>query len=377
MKTRRPAIGFEGQTKGLPHALQNVGVTAAILLAAIGLCLLLDQIDDVDHADAYVSMVFVLAILLVARSTDGYAYGVAASLAGVLLVNYFFTYPYFAFNFTLPGYPITMICMLGVSILTSTLTSRIKRQQHAYMEAEREKTRSNLLRAVSHDLRTPLTSILGANSAIMENDDSLTREQRLKLRGEINEEALWLIRMVENLLTITRIDGSREARIVKTSEAVEEVVAEAVAKFAKRFPHVAFEVRAPDTLLLCPMDAILIEQVLVNFLENAALHAVGMTHVALSVEQRGGRVRFAVRDDGCGIPRDQLAHLFDGSPRAAGTSDDHKRNMGIGLSVCNSIIRAHGGSLEAVNCAAGGAEFSFTLPLEEDHRGESEPYLGH
>lgn len=206
---------------------RNLFLTTILLFATMALCLLLTQIDGVEKSNDYVPMLFVLSVLLVSRFTDGYFYGVAASFAGVLLVNYVFTYPYFAFNFSLPGYPIAILCMLTVSVLTCTLTTTIKHQEQARREADREMIRSNLLRAISHDLRTPLTSILGANSVLMENGDSLSVEQKRKLHQEIDSDAQWLIRMVENLLTITRIRQDRDcaAKIEKTPEIVEEVLA--------------------------------------------------------------------------------------------------------------------------------------------------------
>lgn len=356
------------QSRGSWSVVKN-GLTIAIILAAsVGICLLLRLIDDAEHADAYVTMIFVLAAFLIARTTEGFVPGIVASFIGVLAVNYIFTFPYFAFNFTLPGYPVTILCMLAVSILTSTLTSQIKRQRMVYVEAEREKMRGNLLRAVSHDLRTPLTSILGANSVLMENDDRLSHAQRMQMHREINEDAEWLIRMVENLLAITRIDSDGATKIAKTNEAVEEVVAAAVGKFRKRFPGVRIDVRVPDELLLCPMDAILIEQVLVNLLENAALHARGLTRIEATVTREGTHAQFSVADDGCGIPKDRLQHLFKGTVVPSSEPvDAQKRSMGIGLSVCSSIIHAHGGTLNAVNLPEGGARFFFTLPLEEEN----------
>ena len=188
--------GDEIRSGGARRALKNVVCTILILAAAAGVCFFLRGIDGVESSDAYVSMVFVLAVLLVSRFTDGYRYGVTASLIGVLAVNYVFTYPYFEFNFFLPGYPIAIACMLAVSILTCTLTARIKQQEQARRDADREMIRGNLLRAISHDLRTPLTSILGANSALMENGDKLNPAQRQRLHEEIENDAQWLIRMV-------------------------------------------------------------------------------------------------------------------------------------------------------------------------------------
>ena len=121
-----------------------------------------------DPTGGFVSMIFVLMVVLVARLTDGYVYGVTASFIGVICVNFVFTYPYLAFNFTMTGYPVTFLTMLSVSLIVSTLTSQIKQQEQLRMETERETMRANLLRAVSHDLRTPLTSIAGSTSAILE-----------------------------------------------------------------------------------------------------------------------------------------------------------------------------------------------------------------
>ena len=125
---------------------------------------------------------------------------------------------------------------------------------------------------MSHDLRTPLTSILGASSAILENDSVLTAKERLTLLGEIHEDAEWLVGMVENLLTVTRVDGAVGANLNKVPEAAEEVVAEAVSKFRKRFPERVISASVPDDLLMVPMDAMLIKQVIINLLENVAFH---------------------------------------------------------------------------------------------------------
>ncbi len=352
---------------------RNLFLTTILLFATMALCLLLTQIDGVEKSNDYVPMLFVLSVLLVSRFTDGYFYGVAASFAGVLLVNYVFTYPYFAFNFSLPGYPIAILCMLTVSVLTCTLTTTIKHQEQARREADREIIRSNLLRAISHDLRTPLTSILGANSVLMENGDSLSVEQKRKLHQEIDSDAQWLIRMVENLLMITRIRQDRDcaAKIEKTPEIVEEVLAEAVTKHCKRFPDSPVKVHVPEEMLICPMDAMLIEQVLINLLENAVTHAKHATEILVSAEKEGdAAVTFTVSDNGCGVEPEALAHLLEDHGRTSAQTSDSKRNMGIGLSVCNAIIRAHGGSMHAENRDGGGLSVHFRLPAKESEDGE-------
>ena len=345
--------------------VSNVIRTLLFLSAATGICILLRMIDN---RDTYVPMLFILFVFLVARYTDGFWYGVGASLAGVLLVNYLFTYPYFNFNFTLAGYPITILCMLVVSTATSMLTTQNKRQEQIRIEAEKEKTRSNLLRAVSHDLRTPLTSILGAISAVIEKVKILGSEERLNLLHDAQDDARWLIKMVENLLTITRIDADENARLYKEPEAVEELIASAAAKHRKRFGEPPLSVSIPSELLMVPMDAVLIEQVITNLLENAVLHAKGANRIMLSVRREDSNAVFEVSDNGAGIPEKLLPHIFDGYFRQNYEEEgDSKRNMGIGLSVCETIVRAHNGTMSAFNKEGGGAVFRFVLPLGEEY----------
>ena len=176
----------------------------------------------------------------------------------------------------------------------------------------------------------------------------------------MREEAEWLIRMVENLLSVTRIYGGR-VHIVKTPTVLEELIDSVLIKFRKRYPGQAVTVEIPDEFLTVPMDAVLIEQVLINLLENAVQHAVGMRQLWLRVACRDGQAIFEVEDDGCGIPRDKLGELFNGRMDGA---DGHKF-MGIGLSVCATIIKAHGGGITAENRREGGALFRFWLALED------------
>ncbi len=170
----------------------------------------------VSNSDFHVPMLFVLAVLFISLLTDGYVYGIIASMAAVIGVNYIFTYPYFALNFTITGYPMTFLTMLAVSICVSALTTRIKKQEQIRLEVEKEKTRANLLRAISHDIRTPLTSIVGSASGILENQKVLTQEREMELVQDIKDEAQWLIRIVENLLSVTGSMGKMPGSIRRT-----------------------------------------------------------------------------------------------------------------------------------------------------------------
>ena len=348
-------------------AVRDPLVTAGLLAAAAGACLLLGRLDATGHGhgDGFAPMLFFLAVYLTARFTSGYGWSIAASLASVLCVNFLFTYPYYAFNFSLPGYPVTITCMLAVSLLTSALTARVRQQELLRAEAEREKLRSNLLRAVSHDFRTPLTSILGANSMLRDSGPAMSAEERAKLHDGIDEDAQWLIRMVENLLTVTRIqpDGGG-GRINKTPQLVEEIMAEAVDKFHRHFPDQTVQVSAPEEPALCPMDPMLIEQVLLNLLENIVLHAQNATHAELRAAAEEARVVFCVADDGQGVTPELTRTLF--TPRPVAEEGDQKRNMGIGLSTCRAIVRAHGGEMWAGLREGGGLTVYFALPTKEE-----------
>ena len=344
-----------------PFSRRDLLVSAIILSCAFGLCNLLRLAGS---SDGFASPIFVLAVLLVSRLTTGYLFGLIASLLGVVCVNFVFTYPYWAVNFTLSGYPLTFLTFLVVSIMTGTLTAQAKQRERLRAENEKEKMRANLLRSVSHDIRTPLTAILGATSAVLENPE-MSPEDRSILLEDVRDDAQWLIRVVENLLSITRI-GSDQASIAKSPEAAEEVLGEAARKFRRRFPQVSVSVTAPESLLMVPMDPILIAQVLSNLLENAVLHGGTTTAISLSVQKEGDFARFSVRDNGRGIPESALPTLFDGTMKHSETpTSDGKRNMGLGLSVCLAIVRAHGGAMEARNLETG-AEFSFRLPLNKE-----------
>ena len=335
------------------------------MVATLFVCFLLNlAIQQVYHTRTLIPMIFVLGVFLVSWKTQGYFWGIAASLISVLLVNYTFTYPYWAFDLTSPECIFSAVVMLVVAIMTGTLTTQLKVQEKIRAEIERERMRGNLLRAVSHDLRTPLTSIYGASSAIVENSDALTLEQRLKLTQEIREDAQWLIRMVENLLSVTRIDDGK-VQIKKTPTVLEELIDTVILKFRKHFPDQKVIVQIPDNFIVIPMDAMLIEQVLVNLLENAVNHAVGMTELYLTVEEKEMQAVFTVTDNGCGISADRIEKLFTGYlERVDQPLDGTRHNMGIGLSVCAAIIKAHGSEIFAENRPEGGARFTFSLERE-------------
>ena len=347
---------------GLTCSGRDLAIAFGLYLAAVVLCLFLRNIDL--HQDTtYVAVIFLLDVFLTAYWTNGYVLGIITAVAGVFSVDYIFTYPYWHISFTLTGFPLTFLVMMTISILTATVTSRAKQMEQIRRDAEREKMYADLLRAVSHDIRTPLTGIVGATNVLLEQDGTLTQEQREQLLRSTNEDAQWLIRIVENLLSITRINAE-EARVKKAPEAAEEVIGSAVAKTHKHYPDVDVQVSVPDELMLVPMDPLLIEQVLVNLMENAVIHG-GTSRIDIALTQQGEDAVFTVSDNGRGIPLHLLGKLFDGAARSDRTSDG-KRSMGIGLSVCRTVVQAHGGTIRGENKKDGGACFTVTLPMKGD-----------
>ena len=296
--------------------VRDAAVMLLTLLAAYAMVMLTQAV--MGRIEGVAMLIFMLAVFVTSMYTEGYAWGVAASLISVLAVNFAFLSPYFAFN---------------------------------------------LLRAVSHDLRTPLTSIYGACSTVIENYDSLDKEKTIKLLGEACSDAQWLTRMVENLLSVTRID-SEKVTVQKTPTVLDELLDTVLVKFRKRYPEIPVELETPDAFIVIPMDSMLIQQVLMNLLENAALHAEGMTKLTLKVFTVGNRAVFEVTDDGCGIPRERLKTLFSGTDPDV-PADSRKHGMGIGLSVCAAIIKAHGGEIKAESRLGEGTTIRFWLETEE------------
>ena len=338
------------------------GLYMLVILAVVFCVNLLLQ--ELFQTRTMVSMIFVLGVFLVAWKTQGYFWGLVASLISVLAVNYAFTYPYYAFDLISPECISSAVVMLIVAIMTGTLTTQLKQQEKMKAEAEKERMRGNLLRAVSHDLRTPLTGVYGACSVMIDSFDELSREQHLKLLTDVRSDAQWLVRMVENLLSVTRIDGGH-VRLTKHDTVLEELIDAVLVKFRKHYPDQQVQVQIPEEFVMIPMDAMLMEQVLMNLLENAVFHAVGMKHLWLQVELHSDRAVFTVADDGCGIPTDRMENLFNGLHNSGTPTDTGRSNMGIGLSVCSAIVKAHGSEMQAKNRPEGGAEFCFALELEE------------
>ena len=350
--------------KKYKHAVWDGIFTLATLIFVFVINILIVEVFD---TRSLIPMIFVLGVFVVSLKTQGFFWGITASILSVLAVNYAFTFPYYAFDLISPECLFSAVVMLIVAIMTGTLTSQLKIQEKIKAEGEMERMRANLLRAVSHDLRTPLTSIYGSASAIIENYDSLSSKQHIKLLTDVQKDSQWLIHMVENLLSVTRIDTNR-VQLTKTPTVLEELIDSVLIKFKKRCPEQTVTLSIPEDFISIPMDPILIEQVILNLLENAVYHAHGMTELILNVEVNSTHASFYIIDNGCGIPLEIKDKIFSGymKPTDAPT-DGSRNNMGIGLSVCSTIIKAHGSEMHGENRLNGGAQFYFSLEMEKEN----------
>lgn len=321
--------------------LNDVLITIGMLILSLIVCLNVQNAPGTQHL---IPAIFTVSVFITTLLTHGYLYGVVASLVSVLAVNYVFTFPYFKFNFTIHDNFFSAVIMLTVTLITSALTTKIRKHEKLMADTEKEKMRANLLRAISHDLRTPLTTIYGSSSAIVENYEKLSKEEHIELAKGIMQDAEWLTHMVENLLSVTRIDGEG-MKLVKMPIVLDELIDSALVKFKKRYPGQDVLIEIPDEFVLVPVDPVLIEQVIMNLLENAVKHAKGMTFLALQVTVDDKQVHFEVSDDGSGFSN---------------------KHVGIGLSVCESIVKAHNGRFFTKNRMGGGAVVGFSLDKEEN-----------
>lgn len=497
----------------------NLAITIIIM---IGTTFLSFSFRFIGFHESNIIVTYILGVLIVAKQTDGYLYGIIASIIGVLTFNFFFTEPYYTFYVHRADYPVTFVIMLIAAMITSTLTVKVKReamlsfsreqktqslyqinkhllqvrtmtqiaevggrdigrllnrtviiatrnpededyapfiythhndergdllisdkemqaiseafktgkpvgastssfsecfayyfpikghgsvlgvigiacfnhqylseeqiklletvttqialaiereqswekQQKSKIDVERERVKGNLLRAISHDLRTPLTSILGATSTILDNDHILDSKIKRELLQNVYEDTSWLIHTVENILSITRIDEGR-IEIVKNMEAIEEIVGEAVSRIKKLSSNHTIKINIPEELIIIPMDGMLIEQVLINLIDNAIKYTPYESTIEVKVYLINNKVVFEVSDNGGGIKEENKEVIFDRFYSNALGNDTEKRGTGLGLAICKSIIAAHDGEISVFNNFSGGATFRFILDSKE------------
>jgi two-component system sensor histidine kinase KdpD len=362
-------MSFLDHTLSIP---MNILRSVSILTGATLLSMLFHRLG---FTDPNIIMVYILGVLLISITTSHRIYGLISSIASVLLFNFIFTVPRFSFAAYGTGYPVTFVVMFLTAFITGTFAGRCKEQadearrlskekEEAAVLAKSEQLRANILRSISHDLRTPLTTISGNASNLLSNGSYFDEETKQQIYTDIYEDSLWLIDLVENLLYATRIEEGQ--MVLRTSaELVSEIVEEALEHV--RHKANTHEIRASyeDDLLLVKADAKLVVQVIVNIVDNAMKYTPTGTLVEITSRKVGDMVEIRIADDGPGIPGEEKEKIFDkfycGDHKVA----DNRRSLGLGLYLCKAIVEAHGGQIWVEDHKPSGAVFCFTLPLEE------------
>lgn len=319
-------------------------------------------------------MVYLLGTLLVATRGHRGPAALAASLS-VLTFDFCFVPPRFTFTVADIQYVWTFLVMFVVAMIISHLAIRIREEAEAVrlgeqrsswlmekakkaeIEAESERMRSSLLSSVSHDLRTPLTTIVGSAGALLENQRIAQDPESRELLENIQRESERLSHLVQNLLEATRLETGT-IKLDKQKYPLEEVAGSALDRVGKFLKNRKVKVDLPESLPLVGMDATLIEQVLINLLENATRHTPQETPVEVGARLEDGALRVSVADRGAGLKAEELEKVFDKFYHAPSSP-----GSGLGLAICRAIVQAHGGRIWAENRPGGGAQFCFTLPL--------------
>lgn len=257
-----------------------------------------------------------------------------------------------------------VLSILGECALALENIKNAKEKEEAAILAKNEQLRANLLRAISHDLRTPLTSISGNASYLLSDYEKLDHESRRQMFGDIYDDAVWLINLVENLLAVTRIEEGR-MNLNQSAELMDEVISEALCHVDRRSRDHVIQALSGEDFIFARIDAKLIVQVIINIVDNAVKYTPAGSLIQIRAERKNGMVEVAISDNGPGIPDDQKEKVFDMFYSGANKVADSRRSLGLGLSLCRSIVNAHGGSIFVSDNQPKGAVFTFTLPLGE------------
>lgn len=316
--------------------------------------------------EANIIAIYILCVLVISVVTDGTLYGIAASLLSVVIFNFLFAEPVFTLQFYSSHYVVTFLVMFIVSLIASALTTQVKirtrNAERIAMQAKQEELRANLLRSISHDLRTPLTSISGNASILVNNYDVLDEEKKKRLYLDIYDDSMWLINLVENLLSVTRIEDGKMS-IHMQPELLEEVIQEALSHINRNSSQHHIAISLENDLLMAQIDSRLIVQVIINIVDNAIKYTHAGSNIEISAKKAEDMVLVEIANDGDFIPDAIKDKLFD-SFYSAGYSDG-RRGFGLGLFLCKAIIAAHCGSIGVRDNSPRGSIFYFTLKAQE------------
>ena len=257
-----------------------------------------------------------------------------------------------------------LLSILGECALALENEKNAREKAESALLAQKEQLRANLLRSISHDLRTPLTSISGNASNLLSNGDKFDDETKKQLYSDIYDDSLWLNNLVENLLSVTRIEeGKMNIRL--QTELLDEVIAEALQHISRAKTEHRIVFRSSEEFMLVRVDARMIMQVVINMVDNAIKYTQKDSEITISTQKCKDKAVVRIEDNGPGIPDEMKPLVFEMFYSGAKNIADSRRSLGLGLSLCKSIITAHDGELVLSDNVPHGAVFTFSLPIEE------------
>ena len=257
-----------------------------------------------------------------------------------------------------------LFSVLGECALALENQKNLEEKEAAAVLAKNEQLRANLLRSISHDLRTPLTSISGNANNLLSNGNLFDTKTKEQMYTDIYDDAMWLINLVENLLSVSRLEEGRMNLHVST-ELMDEIVAEALRHINRKSVEYHLNVQSSEEYLLVQVDAKLIIQVIINIVDNAIKYTPPGSEIDIGWRKQGNFVYVSVSDNGPGIPDQAKPHIFDMFYSVSNQIADSRRSMGLGLALCKSIINAHGGEITVTDQLPHGSIFTFSVPAGE------------
>ncbi len=257
-----------------------------------------------------------------------------------------------------------LLSILGECALALENEKNMREKEEAAILAQNEQLRANLLRAISHDLRTPLTSISGNASNLLSSGGDFDDATKRQIYMDIYDDSMWLINLVENLLSVTRLEDGR-MHLHLAAELMDDVIAEALQHVSRKSSEHQITVESSSDLILAQIDAKLIVQVIINIVDNAVKYTPRGSHIRIRTEHSRDEVAVTISDDGPGISDELKPRIFDMFFSGANKIADSRRSLGLGLFLCKSIINAHGGSISVRDNEPHGTVFTFTLPAKE------------
>ena len=318
--------------------------------------------------EANIITLYILCAQVISVITTSWICSLFSSLAIVFIFNFLFTAPRYTFLAYDQGYPLTFLVMFIASLLTGTLALQNKKnareKEQAALLAKNEQLRANLLRSISHDLRTPLTSISGNASNLLSNGTYFDETTKQQLYLDIYDDSMWLINLVENLLAVTKIEDGR-MNLRTSAQLMDEIITEALRHLDRHKAEHRITFHSTDDLLMTKVDAKLIMQVIINLVDNAIKYTPNDSHIEIRACKEDGFIKISISDDGPGISNEDKPHVFDTFYTCASSIADSRRSLGLGLSLCRSIITAHGGEIKLSDNVPHGCVFTFTLPAKE------------